>query len=306
MGYRKSKKRNRALAKKKKAEDLFDKAKRGSSLLTEMENQYDQMVSIVGEYNPEIQSWDEFLSDYLDRTFNRSRELCSQFDPARIILAMKIELFAATLMPQPSNLEKSMSLVDVAAVVLYSASPLKDPDTYPSVSIGVGGLGQISSELFHQMREIRTLSMLSRFPSMHEKDTGEWIRERHLASVQWLRETSYSSRRILTYDRLFGAPEIDDLILKERCYSYSDLKSVMEWVGGLMEVRMNEAWDVLASLFQDANPNEDIDRAKANNSLTKVLAPTFDDSTFAAEEAASKLALPVEKLERFWTIFRLI
>lgn len=245
---------------------------------------------------------DEFLRDSLRSLVSEFRSLVSGYDPARVIACLRRRSFAAqTLLNVPASMDSSqdvefpVALVDAAALILYAEEELCVPSSYRELSFGADDFEDVTDELVGVLRKILLVTtFLWSIPRINSLDEAG-LNARHSGVRQWIRETSYSARQIHIFDELFGFQDIEALISAERGYSYSDVKSVMEWIADFMGNGMDSACETLGSIVEAGEPTDE-DKTKARRALEMMVAPRFEDATFSPCEIADELDFPEGKV----------
>ena len=283
MAHRKSKKRTRALAKKKKLERTRQDLLEQNPELVLIQKQAELVDEIVAGLKSATSP-----QDYLDLRFEsvltRVRAKARHFDPARVIATMRLCLFFSASQPP-------LALVETAALILYSGYEPLPASEYPKASVDARELGQLVEELLDDLREITTLTVLSCQVLESNDLAAAGLHARHTLALQWIRETTYSSIQFELYDHLFEDSWVNELITSKRGYSYSQLKIVMQWMLGMANERRSGAQRDFI------NARRSGDKSKAASALTKLTAPPFEMATFSALEISADSGMPEDQIE---------
>lgn len=196
----------------------FRKSKKQKRKLGEKENTL-QRLSAANAVAMMMAEASKDLEVELPRLVSEIREKCHDLDLAQVINGLKMYSYVSTTWPRPDQPEFSLSLLDVAALVLYAEeSPGRKGNPLPSIDTGDvwGILQEIASDLL----EIRMRYMLGNLSRLSDKTKGNQLNAIHIAALQVIRETSYASMQADIYVRLFGDEKIDALIKADRNYSF--------------------------------------------------------------------------------------
>lgn len=305
MAYRKSKRRNKDQSRREKRRKQPVGVVSGSHQLKEISSVFDVFDDILGPYDAESQDLDVYLQTRLVETIQDIQQAVQNCDPARVIAALRIRAYMSIFFQRNSedeedwdDIEVSISLVDAASLILYSGSELKSEQEYPAISIGEGGMGEIVEQLIPKLQKIRILSFLIGSANQLGGKDPQWLNQKHLSSLQWIRESTYSKFQIDIYDDLFGDPEIGALVEDLRGYSYSELRALCLWSTGLAERLLNRSRDESADLLCNS---ENIDKGvqeEIEKSITRMFAPRLNDVTFSAEFAAREAKISIESARK--------
>lgn len=250
---------------------------------------------ISSSYYPNGQSLGHYFIEKLNEAIQACREYSAGYDPVRIVAALKVRAYASEIQAGTGGdeIEFSISLVDTAALILYSDKELKPESEYPPASVDANGIGAVVELIVPELQKVRLLSILICSSKRREGQEADWLNRRHLASLQWIRETSYSSSQIEVFDKLFGESEIENLIERERGYSYKALKRLLLWSNGLKDRLLSEARDESLKIAHSRHLSYAQSRKFLEDALVKLLAPRLCDATFSAEDAARGAGIPL-------------
>lgn len=243
---------------------------------------------VLSAYDPNEQSLERYLTESLRDAILACREHSVGYDPARIVAALRVRAYASALQAGvfSDELEVSISLIDAAALILYSGAELRPENEYAPVSVGADGVGAVVELIVPELQKVRVLSILIGLANRQEGQNADWLNRRHLASLQWIRETSYSSSQIEVFDDLFGEPEVERLIERTRGYSYKALKQLLIWTIGFKDRLLSDARYESMQVFSSRDLSLVQKQECIKNAFTKLLAPRLRDATFSAEDAA--------------------
>ena len=301
MAYRKSKKRTKMIARARKEAERRVAAQKAIPEIGMLENQFKILEQAIGDYDgvPELES---FLEARLEGLVLQLRRLAKNFDPARVVGALRMLSFASVRSDAQDHFEVeqdfSISLVEAATLVLYCGAEIDNAASYLEPAIGEGGLGGAAEEIFESLRQIRIVVSTLQLHKAAKISPQALVAARHSAARQWIRETTYSSVLMEINQNLFNVEEIDGLITESRSYGFEQIDKVFVWLTHVMGERFKKAGAQILELYNRRSPLTEGGAEQAKQALVQMIAPTFQGVTVTALEIAQDTGQPEQIVQK--------
>ncbi|MHA6528099.1 hypothetical protein ACX3T8_10620 [Corynebacterium pyruviciproducens] len=281
----------------------FRKSKKQKRKLGEKENTL-QRLSAANAVAMMMAEASKDLEVELPRLVSEIREKCHDLDLAQVINGLKMYSYVSTTWPRPDQPEFSLSLLDVAALVLYAEkSPGRKGNPLPSIDTGDvwGILQEIASDLL----EIRMRYMLGNLSRLSDKTKGNQLNAIHIAALQVIRETSYASMQADIYVRLFGDEKIDALIKADRNYSFEQVLQVMRSAESYFKTGISEAIENLEKSRESHVATRGDGVSEGEELARNLFAPNVEKILLSVEDLSRQLSLDAEAVRHILDDFSL-